>query len=133
MGNQDTVTRSGAAQHVVARVGASVVIKGEVIGSEDLIIDGAVEGRIELPEHVLTVGRYGRYSRGHRRQDRHRARYGSRLHDGAPAGAGLRHRVGRGRYPLPRVAISDGAVIRGRIDTLTATKATSDPDLAVVS
>jgi cytoskeletal protein CcmA (bactofilin family) len=40
----------------VATIGVSVSIKGEINGSEDLTIDGQVEGRIELPEHTLTIG-----------------------------------------------------------------------------
>jgi cytoskeletal protein CcmA (bactofilin family) len=43
-----------------ARIGKSVVIKGELIASEDLVIDGSVEGRIELRKNVLTVGPEGR-------------------------------------------------------------------------
>lgn len=44
----------------IANIGKSVVIKGELNGSEDLTIDGNVEGKIELREHVLTVGPHGR-------------------------------------------------------------------------
>src|SRR5262245_6118119 len=40
----------------VATIGISVSIKGEINGSEALTIDGQVEGRIELPEHTLTIG-----------------------------------------------------------------------------
>jgi cytoskeletal protein CcmA (bactofilin family) len=40
----------------VATVGRSVVVKGDITGSEDLTIDGQVEGRITLPQHTLTVG-----------------------------------------------------------------------------
>jgi cytoskeletal protein CcmA (bactofilin family) len=40
----------------VATIGTSVSVKGEVSGSEDLTVDGQVEGRIELPEHTLTLG-----------------------------------------------------------------------------
>jgi cytoskeletal protein CcmA (bactofilin family) len=36
--------------------GRSICIKGDVTGSEDLTVDGQVEGRIELPQHALTVG-----------------------------------------------------------------------------
>jgi len=36
--------------------GKSVVFKGELSGSEDLVIEGTVEGKIELREHVLTIG-----------------------------------------------------------------------------
>jgi cytoskeletal protein CcmA (bactofilin family) len=41
-------------------IGKSVVIKGELSGSEDLTIEGQVEGKIELKEHVLTVGANGK-------------------------------------------------------------------------
>jgi cytoskeletal protein CcmA (bactofilin family) len=37
----------------------SVVIKGELSGSEDLYLDGQVEGSIELRDHNLTVGPNG--------------------------------------------------------------------------
>jgi len=40
----------------VINIGKSVVIKGELNGSEDLTVDGSVEGKIELREHVLTIG-----------------------------------------------------------------------------
>ena len=42
-----------------AHIGKSVVIKGEVSGSEDLYVDGNVEGNIELRNHSLTVGPNG--------------------------------------------------------------------------
>ena len=41
-------------------IGKSVVIKGELNGSEDLTIEGQVEGKIELRDHVLTIGANGR-------------------------------------------------------------------------
>ena len=44
----------------VAHIGKSVVMRGELSGSEDLYIDGQVEGTIELREHHLTVGPNGR-------------------------------------------------------------------------
>lgn len=44
----------------VAHIGKSVVVKGELSGSEDLYIDGQVEGTIELREHNLTIGPHGR-------------------------------------------------------------------------
>ena len=41
-------------------IGKSVVIKGELNGSEDLTIEGHVEGTIQLRDHVLTIGPNGR-------------------------------------------------------------------------
>jgi cytoskeletal protein CcmA (bactofilin family) len=42
-----------------ATIGKSLVIKGEVSGSESLYIDGRVEGSINLPGNRVTVGRNG--------------------------------------------------------------------------
>ena len=39
-----------------AAIGVSVAIKGEIRASEDVTVDGQVEGRIDLPEHTLTIG-----------------------------------------------------------------------------
>jgi cytoskeletal protein CcmA (bactofilin family) len=43
----------------IAHIGKSVVIRGELSGSEDLFLDGEVEGSIELKGHSLTVGPNG--------------------------------------------------------------------------
>lgn len=42
-----------------ATIGKSLVIKGEVTGSESLYIDGKVEGSIQLPGNRVTIGRNG--------------------------------------------------------------------------
>jgi cytoskeletal protein CcmA (bactofilin family) len=42
-----------------ATIGKSLVIKGEVTGSESLYVDGRVEGSINLPGNRITVGRNG--------------------------------------------------------------------------
>jgi cytoskeletal protein CcmA (bactofilin family) len=42
-----------------ATIGKSLVIKGEVTGSESLYIDGRVEGAINLSGNRVTVGRNG--------------------------------------------------------------------------
>ena len=42
-----------------ATIGKSLVIKGELSGSESLYIDGKVEGAITLPGNRVTVGRNG--------------------------------------------------------------------------
>src|SRR6476469_11226697 len=42
-----------------ATIGRSVVIKGEVSGSESLYVDGRIEGTITFKDHRVTVGRNG--------------------------------------------------------------------------
>src|SRR5260221_2490293 len=53
---RNTVLNSSQEQ---ATIGKSLVIKGEVTGSESLYIDGRVEGAINLPGNRVTVGRNG--------------------------------------------------------------------------
>src|SRR5579863_689527 len=50
--NEPVYSSSGAA----ARLGASLHVKGEITGNEDLSIDGTVEGLVHLEERKLTVG-----------------------------------------------------------------------------
>ena len=47
-------------QEKTVNIGKSVVIKGELNGSEDLTIEGQVEGKIELRQNVLTIGPNGK-------------------------------------------------------------------------
>ncbi len=46
-------------QAEMANIGKSITIKGDVLGDEDTIIEGRVEGRIELKNHHLTIGPNG--------------------------------------------------------------------------
>jgi cytoskeletal protein CcmA (bactofilin family) len=43
-----------------AHIGKSVVVKGDLSGSEDLYVDGNVEGSIELRNNSLTIGPNGK-------------------------------------------------------------------------
>jgi cytoskeletal protein CcmA (bactofilin family) len=45
-----------------ATIGKSLVIKGEVTGSESLYVDGKIEGTINLAGNRVTVGRNGQVS-----------------------------------------------------------------------
>ena len=43
-----------------ATIGRTLVIKGEITGSEALYIDGRIEGKIMMPESRVTIGRNGK-------------------------------------------------------------------------
>ena len=43
-----------------ATIGKSVIIKGQIVSKEDLVIDGTVEGTVEAQENRVTVGPNGR-------------------------------------------------------------------------
>jgi len=47
---------SSSSSQPPARIGASLRIKGQIVGTENLQIDGKVEGPISLRGHELTVG-----------------------------------------------------------------------------
>jgi cytoskeletal protein CcmA (bactofilin family) len=51
---------SRGTERSTVNIGKSVVIKGELSGSEDLTIEGQVEGKIELRQNVLTIGPNGK-------------------------------------------------------------------------
>lgn len=46
----------------MANIGKSITIKGDLSGNEDLVIEGQVEGKIELPSNQLTIGAEGNAS-----------------------------------------------------------------------
>ncbi len=63
-GFESPSTRTATPQAAVATgeqatIGKSLMIKGEVTGSESLYIDGRIEGTITLPGNRVTVGRNG--------------------------------------------------------------------------
>jgi cytoskeletal protein CcmA (bactofilin family) len=47
-------------ERTTVNIGKSVVIKGELSGSEDLTIEGQVDGKIELRQNILTIGPNGK-------------------------------------------------------------------------
>ena len=97
-------------------IGKSVVIKGELSGSEDLTIEGQVEGKIELRQNVLTIGPNGKIKA--------QVFAKSIIVQGEVTGdITATERVDirdngsvDGDLSAPRVAIADGAHFRGSID-----------------
>jgi len=100
----------------VVNIGKSVVIKGELNGSEDLTIEGQVEGKIELKEHALTIGPNGKI----------KAQVFAKsvivlgeVHGNVTASEKVDIRDGGsvdGDIISPRVAIAEGAHFRGSVD-----------------
>jgi cytoskeletal protein CcmA (bactofilin family) len=101
---------------VAAHIGKSVLIKGQLSGSEDLYLDGEVEGTIELREHSLVVGPNGRIH----------ANISARevvLHGKAEGNIQATERVELkkscvlvGDITTQRILIEDGAFFKGSVD-----------------
>ncbi len=115
-------------------IGKSVVIKGELTGSEDLTIEGHVEGKIELRQNVLTIGPNGRIKA--------QVFAKSVIILGEVTGnvtasekVDLRDNGSiDGDIAAPRVAIAEGAHFRGSIDMQrTGTKGEAKPAAAASS
>ena len=59
-GTEGDTTSNRPMGREVVNIGKSVIIKGELSGSEDLTIEGKVDGEIELRDHILTIGPNGK-------------------------------------------------------------------------
>lgn len=110
------VTRASAARPGQATIGPSIFIKGEVSGSEDLLIQGQVEGSVALELHSVTVGGGGRV----------KADISGRVITVEGDVAGDIHAEEQivlrgsatveGDLKAPRVVLEDGASFRGMVD-----------------
>jgi cytoskeletal protein CcmA (bactofilin family) len=106
----------GTTPRSAARLGAGLVIKGHITGTEDLQIDGKVDGPISLNGHELTIGSA--------------AQLNSEIHAGDVVVfgkvSGNVHARGRvdikkdgsivGDISSARISIEDGAHFKGRIE-----------------
>jgi len=104
-------------RRVVAWVGKSVKFQGTLTSSEDMTIDGHVEGTIDIQENALTIG-----------PDAHIAADIAAstvtIHGTVTGNVRAKAKVdirstGRveGNLFTPRLVMADGAVVRGRVDT----------------
>jgi cytoskeletal protein CcmA (bactofilin family) len=101
---------------MVASIGKSLHVKGELSGQEDLAIEGKVEGKIVLKGQNVTIGQTGRVS--------------GEIHAKAVVVAGLLNGdivaeemvevaatgTMMGDIRAPRVVLADGAKFKGSID-----------------
>jgi cytoskeletal protein CcmA (bactofilin family) len=105
-----------------AVIGKSVVIKGEVSGSESLYIEGKIEGMISLPGNRVTVGRSGQVSATVTARE---VVVQGRLVGNVDASERLN--VGRegsltGDVIAHRIMVEDGAFFKGKIDIRNASE-----------
>jgi cytoskeletal protein CcmA (bactofilin family) len=97
-------------------IGKSLLIKGEITGSESLYIEGKVEGSINLPGDLVTVGRNGRVSAGIAARDI--VVLGEVL-GSCKASDHLDIRSEGSLYGdvvVARISVEDGAIVTGSID-----------------
>jgi cytoskeletal protein CcmA (bactofilin family) len=121
------VALSQSREHAV--IGPTITIKGDLTGEEDLLIEGRVEGKVELRHHSVTVGK-----NGHIKADIYAKTitvegtvegnlYGEEQMIVRQSG------TVRGNIVSPRVALEDGSNFKGSIDMSPKDKTASQPDI----
>ncbi len=112
-----------------AVIGPTISIKGDLTGEEDLLIEGRVEGKIELRHHSVTIGKNGRIKADI---------YGKLITVEGSVEGNLygeeqlvvrQSGTVRGNIISPRVALEDGSNFKGSIDMSQKEK----PQVAVVT
>lgn len=105
-----------AVENAPARIGKSVVICGEVKGSEDLIVDGRVEGTVTLTESRLTIGANASVQADLFARD---VLILGQVQGNVVASGRVELRAGcsmEGDIRALRLAVEDNAVFRGKVD-----------------
>lgn len=99
-----------------AMIGKSIVVKGNITGAETLVVEGSVEGSIDLPNNDLTVGESGRVSADLNAKVIKVA--GQVTGDMVGAETVVISKTGKvqGNITAPRVTLEDGAKFKGSID-----------------
>ena len=99
-----------------AHIGKSVIIKGELSGSEDLYIDGQVEGTIELKGNNLTIGPHGQVKANINAKE---VIIQGKLEGNIQASLRIeltKSAVAVGDIVTQRVSIEEGAFFKGKVD-----------------
>ena len=111
-----TSMSTGTSSGRLVNIGQTIFIKGELTGTEDLTIEGRVEGKIELKDHNLTIGPNGKI-----KADvfaKNIVITGELLGNAFASekveitNAGIL----RGDITAPRIVIADGAQFKGSVD-----------------
>ncbi len=99
-----------------AHIGRSVIVKGELSGSEDLYVEGQVEGTIELKGNNLTIGPHGQVKANINAKD---VVVQGKLEGNIQASQRAelkKSAVAVGDIVTQRVSIEEGAFFKGKID-----------------
>jgi cytoskeletal protein CcmA (bactofilin family) len=115
-----------AIENSPARIGKSVVIRGEVKGSEDLIVDGRIEGTVSLAESRLTIGANANVAADLSAKD---VLILGQVQGNVVATGRVELRAGcvvEGDIRALRLAVEDNAMFRGKVDLTQAVSKASE-------
>ncbi len=114
--NVETPPRPEPTRRGIATIGPSIAITGELTGEEDLIIEGRIEGKVNLAKQNVTVGKEGRVKAdivGKNIQVEGQVEGNLFGEEGV-----VIHQSGRvkGNIVAPRVSLENGSKFKGAID-----------------
>ena len=122
-----------AVENGSARIGKTVVIRGEVKGGEDLTIDGKIEGTIQLADNRLTIGPNADVAADLTARD---ILVMGKVKGNVVATGRVELRAGcllEGDVRAMRLAIEDNAVLRGKVDLTQGANRPADVAAAPVA
>ncbi len=106
-------------------IGSSIKVKGDISGDENLVVEGEVDGQINLANHDLSVGESGKVTADIKAKTVHIHGHVQGDIDGAELVMISKTGKVLGNIVAPRVTLEDGAHFKGSIDMTPAeTKAT---------
>ena len=124
-------TREMGEKSGMANIGKSISIKGDVIGEEDTVIEGRVEGRIELKNHHLTIGANGEV---HGEIAAKQVTIIGRVAGNVVAAERLELRDSghvEGDLHSPRLLVQEGARINGKITMGPVSELSAEPEIEI--
>jgi len=114
----------------MANIGKSISIKGDLSGNEDMVIEGKVDGKVDLPNNQLSIGANGTV----------RAEINAKAVVVIGRVAGNVHGTERveiqatgvveGDVAAPRLVVAEGAVVNGTIHMTKKEGAAAAPQKA---
>jgi cytoskeletal protein CcmA (bactofilin family) len=116
-----------AGDSTTATIGKSVQIRGEVKGSEDLLVDGLVEGTITLTDSRLTIGANARVQANVSARD---VVILGTLNGNISAAGRVELRAGcrvTGDLKAARLAIEENAIFSGKVDLVQSSGSAEKP------
>ena len=116
-----------AGDSTTATIGKSVQIRGEVKGSEDLLVDGLVEGTITLNDSRLTIGANARVQANVSARD---VVIQGTLNGNINATGRVEMRAGShvtGDLRSSRLAIEENSIFTGKVDLIQSAGSTEKP------
>jgi cytoskeletal protein CcmA (bactofilin family) len=119
-----------AGENAQAHIGKTIVICGEVKGSEDLVVDGRVEGTVTLSESRLTIGPNANVAANLSAKD---ILILGHVSGNVVASGRVELRAGclvEGDIRALRLAVEDNAVFRGKVDLTQAVSKGFEADKA---